>query len=107
MLSIIKKVFGLGPAVDYSALIAAGAQIVDVRTPDEYKQGHIKNSANIPLQSLSAKLGNIRKDKAVIVCCASGARSANAKSILMSSGFAEVHNGGGWQGLQRNLAGSK
>ncbi|MBP8067673.1 MAG: rhodanese-like domain-containing protein [Pedobacter sp.] len=43
------------------------------------------------------------KNKAIITCCASGMRSASAKSILKSSGYAEVHNGGGWSSLQSKI----
>jgi rhodanese-related sulfurtransferase len=103
MLTFIKNALGLGNAVDFSAMLAEGAQIVDVRSKEEYQDGHIKGSVNIPLQVLKNKLINIRKDKAVIVCCASGVRSASAKQILTSSGFPNVHNGGGWRGLQGKL----
>ncbi len=91
----------MGPKVDLGELIAQGATIVDVRSPGEYKGGHIKNSINIPLDSLSKGLSKINKNKPVITCCASGMRSSSAKSILKSNGFTDVHNGGGWMSLQR------
>jgi rhodanese-related sulfurtransferase len=56
------------------------------------------------LQSLNQNLGKINKNKPVITCCASGARSAAAKSILLNSGFSEVYNGGGWHGLNNKLS---
>ena len=43
------------------------------------------------------------KNKTVITCCASGIRSASAKSILRSNGYSDVHNGGGWQSLNSKL----
>lgn len=94
---------GLGPATDFKALINKGAQIIDVRTPGEFQSGHIKGAINIPLQSLSGNLSKIKKDKPVITCCASGMRSASAKSILKSGGFTEVYNGGGWMSLQSKI----
>ncbi|MFN5620672.1 MAG: rhodanese-like domain-containing protein [Flavobacteriales bacterium] len=103
MLSKIKELLGFGPGVDYRELMKQGAQIIDVRTGAEYKSGHIKGSMNIPLQVISSQLGKIKKDKPVITCCASGMRSASAKSILKSHGFTEVHNGGGWMSLQSKL----
>lgn len=103
MLSFIKKLFSSAPPVDYAALIAKGAVIVDVRTKGEYQGGHIKGSINIPLQSLQGGMGKLKKDKPVITCCASGARSASAKSMLLSSGFTEVYNGGGWMSLKNKL----
>ncbi|MFN6083407.1 MAG: rhodanese-like domain-containing protein, partial [Fluviicola sp.] len=42
-------------------------------------------------------------DKTIITCCASGMRSASAKSLLKSSGYAEVHNGGGWMSLRNKI----
>ena len=103
MIQTLKNIFGIGPKVDYAALVKNGASIIDVRTPGEYQTGHIKVSINIPLQSLNSNIARIKKDKPVITCCASGMRSASAKSILLSNGFAEVHNGGGWMSLKNKL----
>lgn len=103
MLGFFKKIFG-GTSVDYKELVKNGAQIIDVRTPAEFKNGHIKNAKNIPLQSLNQNLSKINKNKPVITCCASGARSAAAKSALQNSGFTEVYNGGGWMSLQSKLS---
>lgn len=103
MIQLIKNIFGLGPKVDYKELVRNGAVILDVRTKGEYQSGHIKNSLNIPVQSLSVSLGQLKKDKPIITCCASGMRSASAKSILKSNGFAEVYNGGAWASLQNKI----
>lgn len=92
-----------GPKTDYSDLVKNGAIILDVRTPAEYKGGHIKGSKNIPLQTLTNELGKLDKSKTIITCCASGMRSAQAKSILKSKGFNEVHNGGGWASLNSKI----
>jgi rhodanese-related sulfurtransferase len=48
-------------------------------------------------------LSRIRNDKPVITCCASGMRSASAKSILKSNGYSDVYNGGGWMSLDSKL----
>jgi rhodanese-related sulfurtransferase len=103
MINSIKNMLGFGPSVDYKELVQNGAQIIDVRSKGEYQSGHIKGSVNIPLNELPNKLNKIKKDKAVITCCASGMRSASAKSILSSSGFKDVHNGGGWSSLNNKL----
>jgi phage shock protein E len=102
-MSFFKKLFGIGPKVDFKDLIKNGGQIIDVRTKQEYQGGHIKGSVNIPLNELSSKIGKLKKDKPIITCCASGMRSASAKSTLKSSGFTEVHNGGGWMSLKSKL----
>lgn len=104
MIDTLKKLLGFGPAVDYADLVKRGAVILDVRTRSEYSGGHIKGSINIPLDTLKSNLSKLKdKNKPVIACCASGMRSASAKGILKSSGFAEVHNGGGWQSLNNKI----
>jgi rhodanese-related sulfurtransferase len=85
---------------DLQALKAAGAQIVDVRTPAEFSQGHVPQSVNIPLDPFQARLGELDPARAVLLCCASGARSGMAKAILDKAGFSQVHNAGPWTRLQ-------
>ncbi|HJW27889.1 MAG TPA: rhodanese-like domain-containing protein, partial [Saprospiraceae bacterium] len=80
-----------------------GAQIIDVRTSGEFDHGHIQGAINIPVQQLQLNLAKIRKDRPVITCCASGIRSAKAKRILLSSGYQDVYNGGGWSDLQKQI----
>jgi len=101
MLSILKNMFSSSPKVDLGEVIANKAIILDVRTKAEYAGGHLKGSVNIPLQSLESGLSKLKKDKTVVTCCASGARSSMAKSILQRNGFAEVHNGGSWTNLKQ------
>lgn len=104
MIQLLKKLFGMNNEADFKQMVANGATILDVRTKDEYKTGHIKGSLNIPLPMLTASsLAHLKKDKPIITCCASGMRSASAKSLLKSQGFTEVYNGGGWFGLQSKL----
>ena len=104
MLNSIKKLFSGGPKADYAALVKQGAIILDVRSKGEYASGHIKNSINIPVDQLESNLNKLKdKNKTIITCCASGMRSASAKSILASKGYKEVHNGGGWNSLQSKI----
>lgn len=103
MLNAIKNLLGFGPKVDYAQLVKDGAIILDVRSKGEYAGGHIKGSINISVDTLRNNLGKLKKDKAIITCCASGMRSASAKSILKSNGFTEVHNGGGWMNLRNKI----
>ena len=80
-----------------------GAIVIDVRTTQEFKQGAIKGSKNIPLQTISMKIDTIKKfNKPIITCCASGMRSGNAASILRKNGIESI-NGGGWVSLQSKL----
>ena len=83
--------------------VEKGAVIIDVRTPAEFASGHIKDSKNIPLNTISSKVEEIKKlAKPVIVCCASGMRSSQAASVLKQNGI-EVINGGGWSSLECKL----
>lgn len=101
MINLLKKIFGIGPAVNYAELVKQGAIIVDVRSKGEYNGGHIKGSINISVDTLRNNLNKLKdKNTPIITCCASGMRSASAKSILKANGFTEVYNGGGWNSLQ-------
>ena len=104
MINLIKKILGHGPQTDLKELINKGAQIIDVRTKEEYQNGHIKGSVNIPLQGLSNNTSKIKKNKPIITCCASGMRSESAKSFLKSHGFTEVYNGGRWISLNKKIS---
>jgi len=104
MIQLLKKLLGMNSGADLKQLAAAGAMIIDVRTKEEYRTGHINGSANIPLQVLTpASVAHLAKDRPIITCCASGMRSASAQSMLRSQGFSNVYNGGGWHSLQRQL----
>lgn len=95
-MSFLRKIFGLGPKVDYQKLINNGALLIDVRTPKEYAQGNVSSSQNIPLDMISGKLKKIKAlNKPIVLCCASGIRSARATSILKQNGV-EAYNGGSW-----------
>lgn len=73
-----------------------GAVLLDVRTPDEYRQGHIPGSKNVPLQSISKVTGMIdNKSTTIFVHCLSGARSRQAAAILKQMGYTNVKNIGG------------
>jgi phage shock protein E len=75
--------------------IESGAIIIDVRSPEEFRDGAYPGARNIPVGNLSARLGEIPKDKAVVLYCASGARSASAARTMKQAGFADVINAGG------------
>jgi len=104
MANILKQIFGLGPKADYAELVKQGAIILDVRSKSEYADGHIKGSINIPVDILTNNLNRLKgKDTPIITCCASGIRSARAKSFLQEAGFLIVHDGGSWVSLKNKL----
>lgn len=72
------------------------ASILDVRTPEEYKEGHYPGAINIPLSELPQRVNEINEMKKPIVAyCRSGSRSGMAVSILKQNGLNEVYNAGG------------
>ena len=73
-----------------------GAVLLDVRTPDEYRQGHIPGSKNVPLQSID-KVDSVVENKGtpIFVHCLSGARSRQAVASLKQMGYTNVKNIGG------------
>ncbi|WP_251386805.1 rhodanese-like domain-containing protein [Mediterraneibacter agrestimuris] len=76
--------------------IVSGAVLLDVRTPQEYKEGHIPGSKNVPLQTIN-KAELVVKDKEIplYVYCYSGSRSSQAVSMLKRMGYENVTNIGG------------
>ena len=70
------------------------AHVIDVREVDEFAAGHLPEARNVPLAKLTDRISEIEKfkDKPVIVCCASGMRSAKACGELAKLGFAKVHS---------------
>jgi rhodanese-related sulfurtransferase len=74
--------------------LEAGATVLDVRTPQEFRGGAYPGARNIPVQELSARLTEVPKGKPVVVYCASGMRSASAARVLAQAGFDVVNAGG-------------
>lgn len=99
----IKKLLGL-KITNYTLLMEEGALILDVRSKGEFSTGHIQGSINIPVDQLANNLSRLKaKNKPIITCCASGIRSASAKSMLQSKGYTNVYNGGAWHSLNRKI----
>ena len=74
----------------------AGAVLLDVRTPEEYAEGHIPGSVSIPLAALPARYNELGAlDTPLFVHCLSGGRSGQAVSFLKRAGFTNVKNIGG------------
>ncbi|MCS6096939.1 rhodanese-like domain-containing protein [Shewanella baltica] len=81
--------------------IAAGAMVLDVRTPEEFAEGHLANAVNIPFEQVAkefAKRG-IAKDAPVVLYCRSGRRSSIATEALVAAGYTQTYNGGGYSTL--------
>nr|WP_235363882.1 MULTISPECIES: rhodanese-like domain-containing protein [Shewanella] len=81
--------------------IEHGAMIVDVRTPEEFAEGHLANAINIPFEQIAEEFTkrNIDKDQSVVLYCRSGRRSGIAQESLIKLGYSNTYNGGGYQSL--------
>jgi len=96
-------------AIEFSKKITElpGAAIIDVRTPGEFSQGHLKNALNydISTSEFENRIASLDKSKPVLVYCLSGSRSIYAVSIMQSKGFKEVYemNGGMMKWRAANL----
>lgn len=66
--------------------------LLDVRTPAEYREGHIDGAFNVPVDQLAARHGALgfERDQAIVVYCKSGRRAARAQQILQALGYRQV-----------------
>jgi rhodanese-related sulfurtransferase len=82
-------------------LISKGAVILDVRTEQEFKTGHIEGAINISLGTIRECYIELDSTKTYITCCSHGLRSVKAQTILKDKGFRNVYNGGAWSDLEK------
>ena len=81
--------------------------VIDVRTPEEFKKGHIEESSNVEWEIISSIIDEVKKDQKIYLYCRSGRRSQNATDILIDLGYEDVTNLGGIKDaaifLERNI----
>ncbi|WP_026583348.1 rhodanese-like domain-containing protein [Bacillus sp. J33] len=74
------------------------AQLIDVREPNEFENGHILGARNIPLSQMKMRMKELRPDKPVYLYCQSGMRSARAAQFLHRKGYKDLsHLQGGFK----------
>ena len=80
--------------------------LIDVRTKDEFKSGHLEKAINIPYTEIEEQIKSITKDtyKNIVVYCKSGRRSGIAQKKLLKMGYKNVVNGGGYKDLLKQKA---
>lgn len=99
-LGLLWQMFGQGqgsqlsPAQATQLINRENARVLDVRAADEFGMGHLPDALNIPLDKLGERLAELptSKDKPLIVCCATGMRSAKAAALLRKEGYTQLHN---------------
>jgi rhodanese-related sulfurtransferase len=65
-------------------------QIIDLRGGDEFSKGTLPNARNLPADKVAARLGELKKDKPVLLVCATGTSAGRTAALLRSQGFGEV-----------------
>lgn len=78
-----------------ASALEQGYPLIDVREAAEYRQGHVPGARNIPMSQLTARLGEIDRDRAVHVVCASGNRSSAMTDVLTAHGYDAINVAGG------------
>jgi phage shock protein E len=85
-------------------VIDESTAVIDVRTEQEYKAGHLRNSTHIPYGEIKNKIADHVQDKnqKIIVYCRTGRRSGIAKNTLDEMGYTNVINAGSYEKLKEN-----
>ena len=87
--------------INPEVMIDNNTVLIDVRTKDEFKSGHLEKAINIPYTEIEEQIKSITKDNHnnIVVYCKSGRRSGIAQKTLMQMGYKNVVNGGGYKDL--------
>jgi NADPH-dependent 2,4-dienoyl-CoA reductase/sulfur reductase-like enzyme/rhodanese-related sulfurtransferase len=92
---------GEHPQTDVETVLAPAAMksslVLDVRTPEEFRAGHLPDAVNIPVDELRSRLGELPRDRELTVYCQVGQRGYLATRILQQSGFSATNVGGGYK----------
>jgi rhodanese-related sulfurtransferase len=100
-MSLLSRLFGAPESASVPLVVdvreasrrqAAGALLVDVRQPDEWKTGHAPDAKLIPLGSLGHRVAEVPRDREVLLICRSGNRSGTAQRKLLQLGYEHVYN---------------
>ena len=88
---------------ELEAMLAGGAELVDVRNSSEYAAGHLAGAANLPLGRLVERIDELPRDRTLVVHCQAGGRASVAAALLASRGFTDVrHLAGDYAGWSQS-----
>jgi phage shock protein E len=103
-MSLFGNLFGTKEKTDFKELMQKGAVVIDVRSPAEFRTGHVPGSINIALEQVGSIINSLKqKNKPLIMVCRSGTRSNIATGMLRNAGL-EVYNGGAWDSLKQKIS---
>lgn len=93
------------PASEAVTAIEDGATVIDVRTPEEFDEGHLDGARNIDVsaEDFESRIEDLERSEAYLVYCRTGSRAAAAVRTMLDAGFEEVVNGGGYDDLAAEL----
>lgn len=93
-------------AKEAKTLVSEGAVLVDVRTPQEFDEGHLPGAILINSAELEDRIGEFGSDKtrSFVLYCKSGGRSGFVADVLTKLGFTSVYNAGGYEDLKGTFA---
>jgi rhodanese-related sulfurtransferase len=93
------------PAMSQAALLEHQAKhadhlfVLDVRSPEEFREGHVPGAVNVPYDQIAARIAEVPKDKDVVLYCRSGRRAGIAADVLTANGYTRLsHLEGDMQG---------
>ncbi len=86
------------------SMIRQGALLVDVRTQEEYNQGHLQNASLIPYDQVGMRIAEFGtdKEKQIVLYCRSGRRAGAAEEVLRQNGFKNILNAGGYEAMMQH-----
>ena len=101
-LVVLALLRGCAHSTGEKVLLKPGAYVLDVRSPGEFAEGHLKGAVNIPVDELEATLPSMPTDRnrQIAVYCRNGLCSARARGVLLKAGFAKVEDLGGLPNLK-------
>lgn len=90
---------------DARAHVKQGAKVIDVRSAEEYRERHLPNTLNIPVDELEQRIGKVAPDKSAVLLlhCLSGGRSGAGARLLKGMGYSKVFNLGSFANAERVL----
>jgi rhodanese-related sulfurtransferase len=88
---VVRRPYATVRAREVTALLDAGATLLDVRERAEWRSGRAPKARHVPLGELAARVGELPKGRPVVTVCRSGMRSARAAAVLAGQGW-EVYN---------------